>query len=194
MKPSVKQRSTTIMIAALALALATGASGCDLCDGERRTLQEVSCAHAGSVQVVSPTCAVPSTAQVTQGATCLTPAGTCDAAARALFLTPGSGNYLVLQIDVAPTIAPGTYALTANDAAGISIAAQLENTGGDPVLIVRSGELAITQNDAVRFSGTFAIELDTADGMHHVSLTNGSFDAEDCAIGPHEYCDNEPHG
>jgi hypothetical protein len=143
--------------------------------------------------VLSPTFAVPSTAQVTQSVTCLTPSGSCDAAARALFLTRGSGNYLTLQIDVAPTIAPGTYALTANVAAGISIAAQLQNTG-NPVLIVRSGELVITQNDAARFSGTFAIELDTADGMHDVSLTNGSFDVEDCAIQPHEYCDNKPHG
>ena len=187
-------RSRNVVLAAL-LALSTAAvPGCDdgVCDAGTVTVQEVHCEYAGAVQVTSPTFALPATADAIQAVTCLDTAGTCGAPARVLFATDSrtNTNSFVVDIQVAPGAAPGTYSLNGNETGPVKITSYLLSAdyhqGG--TLVVLSGQVVITGNDAVGFAGTFAIEGETEDQLHRVSLTGGGFHAGGCAVEPHVYC------
>jgi hypothetical protein len=187
-------RSRKVVFAAL-LALSTAAvAGCDdgVCDAGTVTVQEVHCGHTGAVQVTSPTFALPATADAVQAVSCLDTAGTCGAPARVEFAaygTPGT-NSIALDIEVAPGSAPGTYGLDGNETGPVTITGYLNSAdyprGG--TLVVLSGQVVITGNDAAGFAGTFAIEGETEDQLHRVSLTGGRFQAGGCAVEPHTYC------
>jgi hypothetical protein len=181
----------TTLLAALMAVAATAAAGCG-CDGKVETVQEVHCARSGSVQVVSPTFfALPATVGPIQAQSCLTPSGLCDGAGNVVFGMPGpgaDGHTFGLRIRVQPGAAPGTHTLTGNETAAISIESYLYEPNYLGMLLVRSGALVLQRNDAGGLAGTFALEGETEDGQHQVSLTGGAFDVSACAIEPRTYC------
>ena len=180
-----------VLAAVLAVSVAA-ASGCEVgCKDGFQTVRETHCAYSGAVQVTSPTFALPPTVDAIQAVSCMGMTGTCGPPARVLFFTDGATNTnsFSLEIQVAPDARPGTYALDGNETGPIAIASYLLSADyRDGTLAVLSGEVVITRNDGGGFAGTFTIEAETYDGLHHVSLTGGSFQAGDCFLQEHMHC------
>ena len=174
------------------LALSVAAAGCGIrdCGGKEEIVkEEVVCESSGAVRVASPTLALPETIGLSWATPCLTASGACDGPATAAFAGHNSTSTVTVSIDVAPTVVPGTYALTGNGTAEIVVEVDVSSAAdGYPLSgVVRSGELRIQRNDAGGFAGTFAFEVETGFG-HHVSLTGGGFDLHDCELESQTYC------
>jgi hypothetical protein len=178
------------------LGLAIQAIGCG-CDGHRENLKVVKCGHWGTVDISSPTFSLPPTAAVTGGGSCLLADDTCFGQASVMFdsSTPGSrtpANGLFLSMTVMSTVGMGTHNLI-GAAPDIVLRAGLNspNASGQVIateLVAQSGWLDINENSAAGFSGTFELEGDSADAVNHLSLTNGAFAIEPCAIETETVC------
>lgn len=176
------------------VALLVASAGCD-CDGRREKAIVVRCATTASVSISSPTFNLPATVVSTTGGSCLDRDGTCGHNASVLFTTPPGeveGNGLVLSFVVARSAIPGSYALVGVAGPVFTLGTLYwygeRNMVFHADLIVQSGVLTVTRNDAEQFSGTFTVELETADGQHHLSMTGGSFDTGRCSARTEEVC------
>jgi hypothetical protein len=142
----------------------------------------IECRAEGGAQVSSPTLALPATVAPGFGATtCLQVDLTCSGESVVAFGSTGQGGdgnvYFGLRIPASD--APGTYPLTSDsERFRPGLATDGVSYTGD--LTVTSGTLVVTRNDAAHFAATFAVELETTDGLHRVSLSNGAISVGFC--------------
>ena len=195
-KRSLASKLRSFAALAALLSLTAQAAGC-VCDGQRQDAKFVKCGHLGSVDVSSPTFSLPPAAVVTSGGSCLLADDTCFGQASVLFDSSGSGsngiaNALVLGFTVPSIVGAGTHTLVGG-ATDVALIATLHQTNADGLvittdLVVQAGALDIHENTGAQFSGTFAMEVDSADGLHHLSLTDGFFNVSPCAIETAQAC------
>ncbi|HEY5452827.1 MAG TPA: hypothetical protein VIQ54_28935 [Polyangia bacterium] len=176
---------------ALAAAACDGASACPTNSTPVNGTIVECLSTVGSVQVASSTLSLPATAVPGVGATtCLAIDQTCSNESVTAFAsasTIGEGGIL-FGIRIAPTDAPGTYPL-AGDTPRFSSPLVSDGVSYTGDLTVTSGNLVIIRNDTRDLNATFAVELQTTDGQHQVSLTGGSLHISSCRVVTRTFCE-----
>jgi hypothetical protein len=173
----------------VALAAAAAAAGCDGVDcpanSTAMATTNVECTAAGGAEVSSLTLGLPRTVVPGGGATtCMQLDSTCGGEAVIVFASPdqrsSDDGYIHFGFRIPAADAPGAYGLAGGTTRfGPALASDGVSYTGD--LIVKSGTLIVTRNDASNLDATFAVELETTDGQHEVSLTRGAIHVGSCA-------------
>ncbi len=145
----------------------------------------------GSVRVASSTLSLPATAVPGVGATtCLAIDQTCSNESVTAFASAGTigDGSILFGIKIAPTDAPGTYPL-AGDTQRFLFPLVNDGVSYASDLTVTSGNLVIIRNDTRDLNATFAVELQTTDGQHQVSLTGGALHISSCRVVTRTFCE-----
>jgi len=181
-------------LTALVFALAAAPVGCGTecpAGSTAMSVTAVECASQGSVQVASATLALPATAVPGGGAiTCMQTDGTCGGDAVIAFATPGEirPSFIHFGFRIPGGEGPRRYGLTADTTLFTSALVSDEASAYTGNLAVTSGALVVGRNDARNLDATFFVELETTDGLHRVSLTNGEIHVNSCAVVASEQC------
>jgi hypothetical protein len=164
-------------------------------------IQMVKCETRSSATVVAPEgFALPAKVQAMDGNNCLAVDGTCSLDSQVFFQgeRDEDGQGLNFGVFVPRSQGPGRYSLASGTEDGPgTFYGRLYRTNPatdfsdyySSDLLVRSGTLTVLRNDTQGLRATFDAEVETADGLHHLSLRGGNIEVSDCAVRTVAYCE-----